>query len=64
MPTPEQLAVQLARAFALTEIFPVRHSNVQEALEAFVDAASEDALSVEVDGEALTAGGAPVELSR
>ena len=53
MPTPRQLTEQLARAYALTEILPLRHSNVQEVLDDVASALSEEQLDLELRDQAF-----------
>ncbi len=53
----DQLALHLARAFALTEIFPLRHVTVQEALVAFQEAAGLSPVVLEARAEGLFTNG-------
>ncbi|MGI9625494.1 MAG: HEAT repeat domain-containing protein [Longimicrobiales bacterium] len=51
MQIPQRLAVQLARAYALTEILPLRHSNVQAALDELTQSVGPDGLQLQVKDE-------------
>lgn len=67
MPTRAELIVALARAYALTEIIPVHHSTIREALRALggvLESLESDGVEATVSSEGLVVDGEPVRDER
>lgn len=60
MPTDQEIAVQVAKAYALTEILPLRHDNVQAVLRAASESLSERRVDLDLREGTLWVGAEPL----